>query len=187
MSEDNTDCRFQATLARDVLNDCWEALRELREDPLGQTWRIRWVGSLALLRTVREVLTNVDAKTKPYLKPGIDKWYARMGETKPDIYWNFIMKDTNNILHEYRFSAMQLVTFSVAGEEYKGLRTVKTSATSPAPPTTPLEGERIAEQTYLMKDGPFEGQDQRDVVEEAINWWKEQIDEIELRAAGSAN
>ncbi len=182
MSDKLLDGCYAATMARIVLGDCREALRELEADPSGQTWRIRWVAVLALLRTVREVLIKVDGNGKPELKVETDKFWQRMGDTKPkpSIYWEFIRDDANSILHEYKFTAVQSVTSQPLGEGAP--TTVSTSAQSSV--TLRIE-DRIVKRTYLMKAGPFKGRDQRKVVRQAIEWWEEQITEIESRAAAA--
>jgi len=37
-----------------------------------------------------------------------------------------------------------------------------------------------------MKSGRFAGQDPRDVVRDAIEWWEKQVDDIEREAAASS-
>ena len=176
--------QFAATMARIVLEDCKAALHELKAEPSGQAWRIKWVAVLALLRTVREVLFKVDIQDKPELKAEINRFRNSLGDTEPEpfIYWKFIRRDANNILHEYKFSAVQSATFHPLGVDKPA--TVSTSAVLVASVAFPKE-DRIAKSTYRMKTGPFAGEDQRDVVQKAIDWWQEQIEDIEIRAAAS--
>jgi hypothetical protein len=39
-----------------------------------------------------------------------------------------------------------------------------------------------SERYYWMKDGPFKGQDQCDVIQQAIDWWEAEIGGMEQRA-----
>jgi hypothetical protein len=39
---------------------------------------------------------------------------------------------------------------------------------------------------HVMRDGSFAGQDPRDVVQQAIAWWHEYLDQIDRRAAEAA-
>jgi hypothetical protein len=38
---------------------------------------------------------------------------------------------------------------------------------------------------YKMNSGPFAGQDPRDLVKDAIEWWEKQLDDIERAADDS--
>ena len=192
---------YEAKWARIVLADCRAALEELREEPTGDTWRIRWVGMLALLRAVRDVMTRIDGESDevdPKMREEIGKFWKRMKATKPEpaIYWEFICEDANNILHYYKFSAVQTVTRRTAEAE-------AVTSTSAAASTVysiggngrvlggdagavPVADAPIAERAYPMKSGSYEGQDQRDVVQMAIDWWEEEIGEMEARAMAAA-
>ena len=104
-----------------------------------------------------------------------------MKETKPDpkIYWAFIYHDANDILHFYKFSASHEVKF----REKRGQKpNIFTSSTDMCPLP---EGEWDEERIYRIRTGPFKDQDQRKLVQEAIAWWQEQIEEMENRAAAS--
>ena len=179
--------KFEAMMARTVLEDCRAALRELQSEPSGQAWRIRWVAVLGLLRTVRDVLTRVDGISEdvhPALREEIRKFPSHMKETKPEpeIYWEFICGDANNILHYYNFSAVQSVRLPLDN----GDKSLEVSASAKTRVSVVLQTrEAPAERIYRMKTGPFKDQDQRHVVEKAIDWWQEQIEEMEDRAAAS--
>jgi hypothetical protein len=172
----NEPLPFEAFQARAVLEDCRIALLELRADPRGVQWRLRWCAVLALLRTVGHVLSKVDASSTsiaPEFRDEAARWWKELNRTKPEplIFWEFIEKDRNALLKEYQFSAEQGII--LRGD----LNTVPLGA-------LPL-GASVAEPTYLMKDGPFAGRDQRDVVQEAIDWWDDQLEEIAVRAAAT--
>ena len=186
---------IEATWTRRVLEDCRLALFQLRKNPTGADWRIKWVGMLALLRTVREVLKNVDGKdetTPLVLRKEISEFFDRMGATKPEprIYWSLMAGDANMILHQYKFSAVHMHTRISPGSLTNTIATTSTItravATDSTERTIKSMGAANAGTTlvnvYLMKTGPFEGQDQRDVIEQAIDWWDKEIDELEIRA-----
>ena len=180
---------FEAISARNVLNDCRAALCELKRDPIGQEWRLRWVGTLALLRTVGEVLTNVDRQSddvRPALKEEIGQFFKRMQETNPEpvIYWKFIRGDANGILHAYKFRAVQSLTLGTTEGGVKGNQTASVSAVD-EDDLNFLDATVVADRSYRMKAGPFKDQDQRDVVERAIEWWEKEIRAMETRAAAN--
>lgn len=167
---------FEAFRARAVLDDCRVALLELRQNPRGVHWRLRWCAALTLLRAVGHVLRKVDAESTsvaPEFRAAARVWWADLNRTKPDpaIFWEFIDKDRHALLKEYRFSAEQGVT--VLG------------AVGTVPVGRLALGSMEIEPTYFMKDGVFSGRDQRDLVQEAITWWEEQLDEISVRAAAA--
>lgn len=178
--------KFHVPVTRIVLEDCRTALHQLRQEPAAAVWRIQWVGMLALLRTVRHVLTEVDGRSEdvhPKLREKIGGFLQRMKSNKPEpkIYWCFICEDANNILHYYGFSALQTI------RRYGTNTTVteRVSAASTFEVSGPLESAVHIERVYEMKSGPFKGRDQRDVVEEAIEWWEKEIEEMIDRAAAA--
>jgi hypothetical protein len=151
---------YEAKRARIVLHDCRHALTELRKDPQGAEWRFRWCGTLVLLRTVGYVLKDVDAKLCPEIDEARSVWWGKIKSTKakqePPIFWQFIDRDRHAIVHQYVYRTGQGVTVTTGGG-----------------PTT---------YTYKMHGGPFDGQDPRDVVRKAIEWWDQQLTDIERDA-----
>jgi hypothetical protein len=155
------------------------------------SWFVLWSGTLALLRTVGDALEK-DADTR--IRRAQDRWFEKMkrdnaaagrgssvskhGDTwEPAIFWQFIRRDRNLLLHEGQLTASQsaiiqlpsaAATASAAGEAPR----------SPLPPAPPPR----AWYSYRMHTPPYAGRDSREVVEEAIQWWKKQIDEIERDA-----
>ncbi len=142
--------------ARLVLDDCREALNELREDPTGSLWRRRYVACIALLRAVGHVLGKVDVKTSAKHKAAIDAWWQQQKNTEPmpEVFWSFIENERNLLLKEYGPVAGQNVTVFVGGG-------------------------RDPEYSYVMKDGPFKGVDPRKLVADAIDWWEGKLNAID--------
>jgi hypothetical protein len=162
-------------MARMVLDDCGYALAELRNDPRGQAWRIRWFGILALLGTVGYVLETVDAQACPEIREARRDWLNKLKLKKPDppIYWWFISKGRDLIVHHYKLRAGQGVAPIRTGTTRYDLRTGQEEIIAPGGPVT---------YTYEIHGGPFDGQDQRDVVQKAIEWWQQQLTDIEADA-----
>ena len=146
---------YEAKMARNVLEDCRHALTELRNDPQGPAWRVRWFGTLAMLRAVGHVLEKVDAKSCPELKEANNDWWKDLKSTKPNpaIFWQFIDSDRDAILKEYDHRAGQSVTVT--------------------PGRPPIY-------TYKIHGGPFDGQDPRDVVQKVIEWLEQELTKIEI-------
>lgn len=159
------------TVARRVLEDCRSALDELREDPKSEEWRRRWVTMLTLLRAVGHALANADGITDAVLADIIDRHWRRINDSRPEpeIFWMFIDEERNNILKEYKVNAGINVTVRPGTKSYN-LKTGEAKEIAPSQPTL---------HDYVINSGPFKGQDQRDVVAYAIDWWDSYLTEIE--------
>jgi hypothetical protein len=160
--------------AREILGYCRDALEELRQDPTEQRWVVRWVAALALLRTVDEALKNVDAQISPAIRNARADWKRGLQNSTPLIYAEFIRGDTNRLLHQA-----------------KVVRVNRSDLVLPeAPPldlslVTPSDARTgvLFKHKYSMASGAFESRDPRDLVEEAIRWWEQQLTLIERDAA----
>jgi hypothetical protein len=156
--------------ARAVLSDCEAALGDLRSGATGLLWRTRWVSVVTLLRAVGHVLDKVDGRRDPKLKAVIASAYADLKSTQPEpsIYWQFIEQERNNVIKAYEFGVQQNVTVR-PGALWHDTRTGEWGSTESGPTTY----------EHLVRDGPFAGQDPRDVVEQAIRWWHEYLDALD--------
>ena len=94
----------------------------------------------------------------------------KASKPKPPIFWEFIKEDRDALLKEYRFRAEQGV--------------IRLSGAIGGAPlgTMPMGTAYRDVPSYRMKGGPFGGMVQRAVVQKAIDWWAEQLDEINTRA-----
>lgn len=155
--------------ARLVLDDCRGALSELIDGLQGTVWRRRWITCVILLRAVGHVLKNVDANACGALKSEISAAFEQIKQTKPCpiIFWEFIEKERNHIVKQYKFNAGQgiRITGGEAGYNESG-KLVYSSQGS-------------IEFLYKINSGPFEGRNQVDVIQEAIDWWENYLDEID--------
>jgi hypothetical protein len=169
----------RAEQTREVLDWCRHAIRLLQEQPRGMDWVVKWAGTLALLRTVGEVLGNVDAQSSPTIRRARQNWKERIKSETPDIYHEFIDGDVNRLLHQAKVSAGQsaMVFAPSAVAKATAFGEDRTPLKNAAPPV------RAPTYTYHMNGGAFAGRDPRDVVKDAIDWWQRQIDVIEAKAA----
>ena len=156
--------------ARMVLEDCKQALSEIEDGVTGSQWRIRWVAAITLLRTVGYVLHNVDGLRDTLLRQIIDNAMQDLKQTKPqpEIFWNFVVLFRNNILKEYNISAGQGVTIR-PGTLYVNLKTGYQHSGTSGPTTY----------SYTINEGCYKGRDQREVIQEAINWWEQHLERID--------
>lgn len=157
------------TAARLVLQDCRQALQEFTGDIQGSRWRIVYMANLALLRAVYHVLKLRDVPNDPQLSAAFARWDAQLLRTKPrpEIYWEFIVDERNQLLKEYLPTPVQNTTvpevqFDISSGETRDLGTMR--------------------QQYTMTEGHFAGQEQRRLIKLAIEWWQEQLASLELNA-----
>ena len=148
-------------VAREVLEDCRGALSDFREGIQGNQWRRHWILCITLLRMVLHVLKKVDGEEKGdrVLKKIIgDKWNE---SNKEPIFLNFIDKTRNSILKEYKTMAGQGARAAVYNRN------------------TPHTDK--GESTYKINEGYYKGKDQREVIQEAIEWLDQYLTDVEER------
>ena len=160
--------------AREVLEDCSQAVAGLVDGLQGNEWRRQWILAIALLRAVGHVLDNVDGKRTPKYRIAITNWWKSIGRTKPDptIFWQFIEQERNLILKEYQMNAGQGVSIRVPLAYFN----VKTGEEWTTPPLPTLYH-------YTINAGPYKGRDQRNVLKEGIEWWANQLNAIDEAAS----
>lgn len=159
--------------AHTVLGDCIQAAAQLTDGVQGAQWRISYMANVALLRAVYHVLESRDVAGDPRLRQAFMIWSADLlkSKPKPEIYWEFIVSERNLLLKEYQSSAGQGVT--VPGNLFEmNLETGE------------QKSSRLGsiEHHYTMNDGAFMGRDHRDLVQEAISWWYDQLEMLEKAA-----
>jgi hypothetical protein len=96
--------RSDATAARRVLRDCHIAVQRYASVSGSADKRIAWVTVVTLLRTVGHVLKKVDGARSLFLRAAIDEHWDKilLGGIEHEIYHDFIERERNNILKEYR-------------------------------------------------------------------------------------
>ena len=156
--------------ARLVLQDCRHALAEFTTEVHGARWRIVYMSNVALLRVVYHVLETRDVPTTPRFKPAFEKWKTGLLRTKPspEIYWEFIVNERNQLLKEYTATP---VSNTLLPEITFNLSTGKTENLGPV------------RQQYVMAEGHFAGQEQRRLIKLAIEWWEVELQELERASA----
>jgi hypothetical protein len=161
--------------AWEVLGDCQVALKMLEEEKSLERWRIVWAAAVCLIRTVGHVLDKVDCANDPTLKKITAQHYQHWkGEASEHlIFREFIEKERNNILKEYQINIHPLEDVSVAVQGV--LRPVDGGEAIDL-----ADVFNIGENIYRpVVDGPWEGEDARDILETAIRWWVAELQLIE--------
>jgi hypothetical protein len=108
---------------------------------------------MALLRASMHALDKVDAVTEPMKSANASVWSERNTDS---IFKDFIEMDRNLLLKQYQLRAGQNVAVYIG----------------PSP---------HSEITYTMNDGPFKGQDPREIVDQAITWISDFLEEVDQR------
>jgi hypothetical protein len=172
--------------ARDVLARCDYLFGELQANPMGIAWEAKFSATLALLRSVGHVLDKVDGEASPAARTEIDRWWAKIKSTQPkrgvtkpepEIFWDFIEGERNLILKEGQLRAGQSAMVELVGAA--AIMEVRGFGFSISDPPEPPKQSPKASYTYHMNDGPFRGRDPRDLIAEAVEWWRDQLDLIE--------
>ena len=167
--------------ARQVLDDCKLALELLEQSPDEQFWRIHWFAAVILVRTVGDVLHKVDGQSEPYKTP-VAEAYARWQSDRESsaIFWEFIKIQRNKLAHAYESDVHPLervhlaVEFDLISVEDGSAKKVR-------------EAIEIDENIYRpMLSGRWEGDDGRDVLQTAIEWWEAELRGIESQASAGA-
>jgi hypothetical protein len=166
--------------ARLVLEDCRLALQLLEDETDLRRWRLHWVAAIALIRAVGHVLDKVDGKA-PAIKAASRAAYVRWNTSvsEHEIFREFIERERNTILKEYEFNIHP-------GEEVEvavpvTLRRVSDGAIVEAATIFPLDNNIYRP----LLDGFREGDDARDVLSEAIEWWEAELAAIERCVIGT--
>lgn len=170
---------ISASAAREVLSRCEYILNGLRQEPTGIAWEVKFSAALALLRSVGHVLKKTDSPTSSALKNEIDRWWKEImaNKSKHPIFWEFVEQERNLILKENQVRAGQSAMIFLQGVSATGIAAGQEPPPAPTQTNTPK-----AIYSYHMNEGPFIGRDPRDLIEDAIRWWHEQIINIEKRA-----
>jgi hypothetical protein len=168
---------IQARRAREIVDYCKHALVLLQEGPTSHDWVVKWAGAIGLLRTVGDALRKDD---EPRIRTAQNKWWKEIEGTKPSpqIFWDFIRRDRNLLLHEAELTAGQSTMVFV-----QGVSVVALAAGQQPPPESKARPIPKPIHSYHMNSGPFSDRDPRDLVREAIEWWEDQITAIEQDAA----
>jgi hypothetical protein len=152
-----------ALVAEAVLKECEFALKCMETEDDRRKFRLFWMAAVAGLRSVGHVLNNVDgdhdAKVRKAAASAFARWKAN--RRKHQIFWEFIDDERNALLKEARRGVLAIPYDLLAGKER----------------------HNIDFQLYApMVDGPYGGEDCRDVLKLAISWWKRELREIKRDA-----
>lgn len=150
--------------AWEVLADCKHAYELLEKESRADTFRVLWVAGVALSRAVGHVLQKVDGASDDATKEAVERAYALWKSNKPAnaIFWDFVEEERNQVLKQYELGILAGPIDIVAANDRFTLD----------------------EQIFCpLAGGPFAGEDCRDVLKLAIDWWERQLEDIESKAS----
>jgi hypothetical protein len=158
--------RPEGMMARSVLQDVEQCLEWFDDETDEFRFRMALIAAVALVRTVGHVLKKVDGQQDPALMAIVDQRFSEWKRDRPSakVFWEFIDAERNSILKEYdlRFDFSPMVTTAEADHAW-----------------------RLGSNIYCpISEGAYAGEDVRDVLREAVCWWKSELVEIERRLSG---
>ncbi|HUN99508.1 MAG TPA: hypothetical protein VMU69_25150 [Bradyrhizobium sp.] len=161
--------------ARQVLFDCRVTLQLLEEKRDLQRWRVHWAAAVALIRAVGHVLDKVDGRDQA-VKQVAATMYRNWKGTDPEhlIFREFIEKERNNLLKEYEINIHPLDDVPVV------VQAVLCPPDGGEPHMIAVDVMEMGDNVYRpMMEGPWEGDDAREVLTEAIEWWEGQLNAVD--------
>ena len=149
--------------AHEVLHDAEFALELLEQcENNRRQFRILIVACMTLLKTVGQVLVNKNADSS--IKRITQEYFheLKINRDKNKIFFEFVERERNLIIHEYSANLEEndIEIVYMDGNEAKAFNL----------------GDLYH---CLADDEVFDGQDVRDLIGEAIEWWKVQLKNIE--------
>jgi hypothetical protein len=165
--------------ARRVLADVRLTLDMLQAETDADRWRVHWAGGVALLRAIGHVLLNVDQAADAELAKVATAAHRRWKSADPAyaVYREFILEERNTILKEYSSKVHPLNHVPVA---------IRLTLVHPETGEIRYLDQRadLDDNLFLpLVEGYGEGEDARDVFEEAIDWWQRELTSIEREMA----
>ncbi|WP_208281537.1 hypothetical protein [Massilia oculi] len=156
--------------SRAVLADV-TLVRAILEDEVNTAqWRLHWILSVVLLRAVGHVLDKVDGRSNAEVRKTANEMFKQWKtDDKHRIFNQFIDLERNSILKEYETQMSE----------------------GPVPIIVKLlgPGNIIKDEQFFIDEniyrpvvgGFYSGEDGRTLIDEALTWWTEQLDEIDRR------
>ena len=143
-------------LAKEILNRGRIALEMLEEENDFARIPVLWTAGVAIARSVGKVLQEIDAKDDPQLASLLKQLWPQWKQEP--IFKNFIEEERNLILKEGGggSAATSKTQLTAGGERFSLDHTIY----------------------WPMHDGPYAGEDCRDVLREALDWWQAKLSEL---------
>ena len=111
-------------------------------------------GTIALLRAVGHALVNDDAKKDDRLEKAQRAWWDKLRATKPNpsIFWDFIERDRNLLLHEAELTVGHSAEVFIGGPPPPALQEPPQPEQPPPPPSAIYSGPLAADPRAFLVD-----------------------------------
>lgn len=143
-----------------VLNDCRLTIDKLEAERAPELFRVWMVAAFALVRAVGHVLDKIDGDESEEVRLAVKKFWPewKKGEGEHQIFKDFIEHERNAILKTYEFNFApdpNPIHFTDGNEVFQ------------------LENEDLF---YVPAGtGPYAGEDVRELLRQACDWWTKQL------------
>lgn len=151
-----------------VLTDCRRTIENLEAERSPELFRIWLVAAFALVRAVGHVLHKIDGEGSEEIRLAVKKFWDewKKGEGEHRIFKDFIEHERNAILKTYEFNFdpdPRPIPFTDGKEVFQ------------------LENEDLF---YVPADwGPYAGEDVRELLGQACDWWSRQLARVKDEAS----
>ena len=153
-------------LARTVLADCHLAHEMMELETDHDRLLVQWIGALALLRLIGDVLKKVDAQSDDRISTLVDKQWT--SQKSDPIFRDFIKGARDRAVHEYSHDLLDKSEIPIFVQFADG----------------EVESADLDECLFMPLVGGYRaGEDARDVYMDALKWWGTYIREIERELA----
>ncbi len=128
-------------------------------------WRVIWIGTCTLLRSSIDLFKEdkKSCRNQKIREEILSEWKS-IKEKKEDhpIFWEFLRKERNNILHEYEWAAYEMWM-----DQDGTTRPARMSLLSVKP--------KDANAVLVMRDGPYKDHNSLDLLKESAEWVEARI------------
>jgi hypothetical protein len=159
-----------------ALSDARSGIQHLDEYLQAETysvsdWKVIWVGSCSLLRTCIDLFqldskSCIDAKLRDAIST---EWSEISSKDRHPIFWQFLRRERDNILHEYEWVAYK-AWLNAEGDLIPDLSLLS---------RRPADGRSVV----MMSSGYYEGRDSLELLHEGAQWVEDRIHNA-IRRAG---
>lgn len=128
-------------------------------------WKVIWIGVCSILRVAVD-LFQVDSRSciNEKIRREIGREWKLISANRQDhpIFWEFLRKERNNILHQYEWSAYEawMKADGTLDISNRGILSLKSDDATPV---------------LLMRGGHYDGQNSMDLLRESAEWLEQRI------------
>ncbi len=156
---------MKCSLAYSLLADVQCSLDWLENQDNPSKRRILWIASISMLNTISDVLDrDPDKEVRKWIQDARLRWKQEAKDGR-NIFEHFIRIERNNLNHEWLHGHSDDAPIFLVVKEDEG-----------------AEEQAFGNFNHLywpMENGPFAGEDARDVLKWSIDWWRSELEKME--------